>query len=69
MSRKKYQIYSREFKLEAIRLTNEADKPITQLARELGLRVNQIYKWRKQLEEKPRRCFFWSARTRVKRQR
>ena len=52
MSRKKYQRYSRDFKLEAIRLANESEKPVTQVARELGLRVNQIYKWKKQLEEK-----------------
>ena len=52
MSKKKYQRYSREFKLEAIRLAEESDKPVTQVARELGLRVNQLYKWKKQLEEK-----------------
>lgn len=52
MSDKKYQNYSREFKLEAIRLAEVSDKPVTQVARELGLRVNQIYKWKKQLEEK-----------------
>ena len=52
MSRKKYTRYSKEFKLEAIRLADESDKPVTQVARELGLRVNQIYKWKKQLEAK-----------------
>ena len=57
MSDKKYQSYSREFKLEAIRLAEASDKPVTQVARELGLRVNQIYKWRKQLEEKQDEAF------------
>jgi len=52
MSRKKYQRYTREFKLEAVRLAEASDKPVTQVARELGLRVNQIYKWKQQLEEK-----------------
>jgi len=52
VSNRKYQKYSREFKLEAIRLAEVSDKPVTQVARELGLRVNQIYKWKKQLEEK-----------------
>ena len=47
MSKRQYKRYSREFKLEAIRLADESDKPVTQVARELGLRVNQIYKWRK----------------------
>lgn len=57
MSNKKYQSYTREFKLEAIRLAEASDKPVTQVARELGLRVNQIYKWKKQLEEKQDRAF------------
>ena len=52
MTKKTYKTYTKEFKLEAIRLADESDKPVTQVARELGLRVNQIYKWRKQLEEK-----------------
>lgn len=57
MSRKKYTTYTREFKLEAIRLADESDKPVTQVARELGLRVNQIYKWKKQLELKQDNAF------------
>ena len=47
MSKRAYKIYSKEFKLEMICLADESDKPVTQVARELGLRVNQIYKWRK----------------------
>ena len=49
---RKYQTYSKEFKLEAVRLAENADKPITDLARELGIRVNQIYKWKQQLSDK-----------------
>lgn len=52
MSRKAYQRYSKEFKLGAIRLTEQSDNPVTAVARELGLRVNQIYKWKRQLEAK-----------------
>ncbi len=52
MSKKPYQRFSKEFKVEAVRLAAESEQPVTQVARELGLRVNQIYKWRKQLEEK-----------------
>lgn len=52
MSKKAYQRFSKEFKVEAVRLAAESERPVTQVARELGLRVNQIYKWRKQLEEK-----------------
>ncbi len=42
--------FSKEFKLEAVRLLNEADKPAAQIAIELGIRRNQLYKWRDQLE-------------------
>ena len=52
MSKRAYKTYTREFKLEAIRLAEASERPVTQVARELGLRVNQIYKWKKQLEEK-----------------
>ena len=57
MNKRAYKSYTKEFKLEAIRLADESDKPVTQVARELGLRVNQIYKWRKQLEEKKDHAF------------
>ena len=57
MSKKPYQRFSKEFKVEAVRLAAESEQPVTQVARELGLRVNQIYKWRKQLEEKPEGAF------------
>ena len=51
MARRAYRRFSKEFKLEAIRLAEESGKPKAQVARELGIRVNQIGKWRKQLEE------------------
>lgn len=57
MSKRKYQSYSKEFKLEAIRLAEDSDKSATQVARELGLRVNQIYKWKQQLEAKQGSAF------------
>src|SRR3977135_1579253 len=50
MRRKSYKAYPREFKLEAIRLAEVGDKTASQVARELGLRVNQIWKWKQQLE-------------------
>ena len=45
MSKRAYKTYSKEFKVEAVRLATESDQPVTQVALELGLRVNQIYKW------------------------
>jgi transposase len=57
MSRKPYQRYSKTFKLEAIQLAEESETPVTQVARELGIRVNQIYKWKQQLESKGEGAF------------
>lgn len=51
MTRKPYKQYSREFKVEALRLAGLGDKPATQVARELGIRVNQLQKWKLQLEK------------------
>ena len=50
MKRKPYKQYSREFKLEAIRLADAGDKPANQVARELGIRANLLWKWRQQIE-------------------
>ncbi|QKT02793.1 transposase [Ectothiorhodospiraceae bacterium 2226] len=42
--------YTKEFKLEAVRLLELGQKPATQLALELGVARNQLYKWREQLD-------------------
>ena len=47
--RKPYKTYTREFKLEAVRLMETSDRPATEIAMELGLRRNQLYKWKEQL--------------------
>jgi transposase len=47
--RKPYKTYTREFKVEAVRLMSESDRPSSQLAAELGIRRNQLYKWKEQL--------------------
>lgn len=48
--KKRYKQYSREFKVEAVRLSEVGDKTASEVARELGIRVNQIWKWKLQLE-------------------
>lgn len=42
--------FSREFKLEAVRLLEYGDKTGADLARELGVRRNQLYKWRREVQ-------------------
>ena len=46
------QRYAREFKLEAVRLLELGQKPAAQLALELGIARNQLYKWKEQLQAK-----------------
>ena len=52
MTTRKYRRFIKEFKLEAVRLAEESEQPITQVAQELGIRVNQLYKWKQQLNTK-----------------
>jgi len=54
MERKDYKRYSRDFKLEAVRLAALGEKPKARIARELGIRVNQLRKWRLDFEEEAR---------------
>ena len=51
------QVFSREFKLEAIRLLEEGKKPAADIARELGIRRNQLYKWKEQRDNRRRSGF------------
>lgn len=44
--------YTREFKLEAVRLLKIGDKKAADLARELGVPRNRLYKWREELKTK-----------------
>ena len=55
--RKPYKTFTKEFKLEAVRLMKESDRPSLEIALELGVRRNQLYKWAEQLEEKGEAAF------------
>ena len=57
MKNKERRSYSREFKLEAIRLCNESGKSSAQVAFELGISSNSLYNWRKQYSEKKEAAF------------
>jgi len=50
--RKPYKTYTREFKLEALRLMEESGRRPSEIAMELGIRRNQLYKWKEQLIKK-----------------
>jgi len=53
--------YSKEFKIEAIRLLNSGDKPVSEIAMELGVKRTLLYRWRDQAREKGESAFHGKA--------
>lgn len=51
------QQFSKEFKLEAVRLLEAGERSSAALARDLGVRRNQLYKWRDELRAKGEAAF------------
>ena len=51
-NRQPYTTYTKEFKLEALRLMDESDRPASEIAMSLGIRRNQLYKWKEQMIKK-----------------
>jgi transposase-like protein len=49
--------FSAEFKREAVRLLETSRKQPSDLARELGVRRNQLYKWKDQLSRRGKQAF------------
>jgi transposase len=50
-NRKPYKTYPKEFKLEAIHMMESSDKPASEIAMQLGIRRNQLYKWKEQMSK------------------
>ena len=50
-------VFSREFKLEAVRLVKERGVTRAQAARDLGLHPNVLRKWVKDFERDPKQAF------------
>lgn len=60
--RGKRQTFSGAFKLEAVRLMEEGKKTPAELARELGIRRNQLYKWKEKTDKQGGGAFPGSGR-------
>lgn len=58
----KRQRFSKAFKLEAVRLLEQADRPASKLAMELGVPRNRLYKWQALLRGKGDAAFPGSGR-------
>ena len=61
MARKR-QTFTKEFKLEALRLMEESDRSTSEIAMELGIRRNQLYKWQEEYQEKGNQAFIGKGR-------
>ena len=57
MGDRRYKRYDREFKREAVRRSFEPGKTAAEVARELDIRVTQLYKWREEFERKQKEAF------------
>ncbi len=42
--------FTREYKVEAVRLSNEGTRSVAEVAAALGIRADQLYRWRRALE-------------------
>jgi transposase len=58
--------YTSDFKREAVRLMEKSEKPSAEVARQLGVRRNQLYKWKEQLEKRGAKAFPGAGRQRGK---
>ena len=51
MAKRKTKAYSESYRKEAVRLADLPDRTAADVARELGIHVNQIYNWRTQFNK------------------
>jgi len=49
--------YTREFKVEAVQLVKSSGKPMSQIARDLGISDSALYQWCKQLADQGEQAF------------
>jgi len=49
--------YSREFKLEAVKMSQQPSRTVAEVARELDVRENDLHAWRKMAKEQGNQVF------------
>lgn len=57
--------FTKEFKIEAVRLTNQPGMTVVKAARDLGIRAKVLYRWRGELAEAPVEAFPGKGRRRA----
>jgi transposase len=53
----KRKTYSREFKIETVKLITESGESVSQVALDMGIHENTLYKWVRTLSAKPAEAF------------
>jgi transposase len=49
--------YDQEFKANAVRLAIEKKRPLAEIARDLGINENMLWRWKKEFLEDPEQAF------------
>ena len=57
MSNNNFKYHSREFKLEAVKMCEQPDRTVAEVARELGIRENVLHAWRKLVQDQGDQVF------------
>jgi transposase-like protein len=52
-SKKNRRKFDRQFKVDAVRLLAESGKPVTEVARDLGVRDTVLHRWKRELAPGP----------------
>ncbi len=50
-------VYTREFKVEAVRLLDESELGAQQIADDLGISTSSLHRWRRELRADPEQAF------------
>ena len=50
-------VYTREYKVEAVRLSKEEGRSVAGVARDLGINEYTLHKWRQQMRDDPAQAF------------
>ncbi len=56
MSKKRRQ-FDRAFKVEAVRLATQGDRPVAAVARDLGIGENLLHRWKQQFTDQQEQAF------------
>jgi transposase len=62
---KKRESYTKEFKMEAVRMLEEREKTVSEIAMELNVKRTLLYRWRDQAQEKGTHAFLGAGRQKI----